>query len=124
MADYRFNVYLHTDRGEFSEDYSMSEYFYTLPSFYFTRNEFVSSKAEINIINSTLSCTGANIFNARASLIGLSGAYVPVVKSNYNNISAILGIMNSKALVPTSSVEYSDVEDYVYVVCYGIPSFD
>jgi hypothetical protein len=124
MADYIFNVYLYTDRGEFSTDYSLTEYNFNLPSFYFTQNEFVSPKADIEIGNSILSCRGANIYNALATLGGLSTEETLAVLSTYNTPTGITMTMTSKALVPGSSVKYPSITDTVWVICYGIINFD
>jgi hypothetical protein len=124
MADYIFNVYLHTDRGEFSEDYSLSEYSFNLPPFYFSLNEFVSAKANIEIGNSILSCRGSNIYNAAARMGGSSAQETMALLSSNNSPTVISMTMNSKALVSAGSVNYSSITDIVWVICYGIVNID
>jgi hypothetical protein len=122
MADYIFNVYLNTDRGEFSVDYSLSEYIYNLPSFYFALNEYVSAKAEINILNSSFLCIGASIYNATASLktastqtsiLGKTATYTPMVYI----------AMNSEALVEVSSIRYCIINGKIWLRAYVIAVF-
>jgi hypothetical protein len=124
MANHIFNVYLHTDKVRFNEDYPLSDYASDLPGFYFTRNEFVSAKAQAEIPNSILACRGANIFNAIASLGGLSEEETLATLSTFNSLSAINAVMESKALVPATSVKYSDITDIVWLICCGIYHYD
>lgn len=125
MADYIFNVYLHTDKIKLSnDDIPPSEYTSDLPGFYFTRNEFVSAKIEISIPNSILTCSGASIYNGRANLGGTSGEETLGTLSTFNTLSQINAVMGSKALVPASAVQYSDITDIVWLICCGIYRYD
>jgi len=118
MADYIFNVYLHTDMVELKSEYSTN-----LPSFYFTPNEFVSPNANINVVNSYISCAGANVYNAVTTLIGGSEEICIATKSMYNSTLVYMRA-NSQALVPASSIKYSIVYDIVYLLCYTVPLSD
>ncbi len=124
MADYIFNVYLHTDRTEFNVNYPLSDYTSDLPGFYFTRNEFVSPKAQVEIPYSILSCRGANVSNMIGAMEGHSEQETIVTLSTSNTLSAINATMGSKALVPASSIKYADITDIIYVICCGIYHFD
>jgi hypothetical protein len=115
MADYIFNVYLHTDRGEFNKDYSLSEYSFNLPSFYFALNEYVSAKAEINILNSNFLCSGASIYYGRAILAGESMIICDATKATYYSVDVIFTWADSKALVIAKSIGYYDILDTIYV---------
>jgi hypothetical protein len=124
MADYIFNIYLHTDKGEFSDDYSLSEYTFSLPPFYFSPNEFVSARATVEATNSILSCRGSNIFNAQANLGGLSMQETLAVLSTYVNASGTYMTMGSKALVPATAVRYTDILGTAWLICCGIYHYD
>jgi hypothetical protein len=97
MADYIFNVFLHTDRVELK-----SEYISNLPSFYFAVNEFVSIRADINIPNSVLSCSGANIYNAVALIGGRSQTECPAILTLANIVLGISIGLESEAIVAAS----------------------
>jgi hypothetical protein len=118
MADYIFNVFLHTDKVELK-----SEYFYNLPPFYFSQNEFVSAKAEISVVDSLLSCRGANIYNATTAIGGTSTEVCYALLTMYNS-ALIVAAMNSKALAIASAIEYSTMTDVVYSRTYGLAHFD
>jgi hypothetical protein len=123
MADYIFNIYLHTSRGEFSEDYSLSEYSFNLPPFYFTLNEFVSAKASIDIIDSSLSCTGTNTYYASSALFGLSQSECEFRVSALYSPTTIYVHPDSKALLIAASVKYVDITDSVYANSHAIGTF-
>jgi hypothetical protein len=124
MADYIFNIYLNTDKGEFSEDYSLSEYTYNLPPFYFVLNEYVSAKAVIDILNSTFSCTGTNTYFAQTTLAGISVSTFDPALEVYYAVPQSYMRMDSKALVKGTSVKYSDITDSLYAFLYAIGVFD
>jgi hypothetical protein len=107
MADYIFKVYLHTDRANFNVAYSLSDYTFYLPSFYFTRNEFVSPKADINILNSILDCSGANVYHGAVTLGGASREYTPVDKRNIYNILGVSSSAFSDAIAIGNPIAYS-----------------
>jgi hypothetical protein len=123
MADYIFNIYLHTNRGEFSEDYSLSEYSFNLPPFYFTLNEFVSAKASIDIVDSSLSCTGTNTYYASSALFGLSQSECEPRISTIHLPTTIYAHPDSKAVLIVSSVKYVDITDSVYANSHAIGTF-
>lgn len=124
MGDYIFNVYLHTDKGEFNHDYSLSEYFFNLPPFYFILNEYISAKAEINIDNSMLMCTGTNIYYQKATLSGGSIEICDAAKTIYHSYSVVYMQADSKALLEANSVKYVDIRDTVFARCYAVAVFD
>jgi hypothetical protein len=124
MADYIFNIYLHTSRGEFSEDYSLSEYSFNLPPFYFTLNEFVSAKASIDIIDSSFSCTGTNTYYAASNLFGLSQSECDPWVSTIYSPTMVYVNPDSKATVIATSVKYADIHDSVYGNSHAIGTFD
>jgi hypothetical protein len=114
MADYIFKVYLHTDKVRLSNgDIPTSEYTFILPSFYFTLNEYVSAKAEINISNSLLSCRGANTYNAVGAIGGLGSETCNAIVSGNNIISTIYAYLSSKALAQASEIQYTTINDFV-----------
>lgn len=125
MADYIFNVYLHTDRGEFSKDYSLSEYTYNLPPFYFSLNEYVSAKATIDILNSVFSCSGASIYNLTAFLKGGSAQTSDISKTMYNTPQSATPIsMTSEALVQINTIKYTIINDKMFVSSKALASFN
>lgn len=109
MADYEFKVCLHTEKVKSSEnDIPLDEYTFVLPSFYFTLNEYVSSKATINIPNSLLSCKGANTYQAWGIMGGIGSQETYLVIINNNVVNDINIALKSKALVQGSETQYSN----------------
>jgi hypothetical protein len=123
MPDYIFNVYFHTSRGEFSLDYSLSEYSFNLPPFYFTLNEFVSAKASIDILDSTLSCVGTSTYYAATEIYGLSQSECEPYISIFYSPATVYIHEDSKATMIVSSVKYVDIMDSVYANSHAIGTF-
>lgn len=116
MANYIFNVYLHTDMVELK-----SEYFYNLPPFYFAQNEYVSTRANIST-TSTLTARGATIFNLEARIEAESRQTCQVYKSIYYS-AMITANMDTTGFVQGSSIKYTDITCWVWLNSYAIPDF-
>lgn len=116
MTDYIFNIYFHTDMVELKSDYTSN-----LPPFYFVLNEFVDAKAEINVINTALSCKGANIYNAITTLLGGSQEICIPTKSTSYTATGISIQQNSEATVYGGSVIFKEITLEIYLGCWAYP---
>lgn len=116
MTDYVFNIYFHTDMVELKSDYTTN-----LPPFYFALNEFVSPKAEINVINNVLSCKGANIFNGETTLLAGSQEKCIAYKATSNTITGISIIQDSTADVHAGSLVFTEITLEIYLGCWAYP---
>lgn len=115
MADYIFNIYFNTSGSK-----PKSEYAFSLPSFYFTTNEYVDAKAEANIVDSSLSCRGANSYYATITLTAGSEEYCKPTKSTYYNMTTIYTQPYSKAYVVAGDVKYSTMKCTVWLYTIAI----